>query len=109
MTKIDDFERQAVTAVGTTPKNGCKRCLKANTKLQKVGCDVGSKAIFRSIRNLSNTKVEKLRNLNGTQGLKDALVDHLMSYENLTRVDAEPVANLMLAFDAVNHAGVGNR
>lgn len=104
MTKID--EKQAATVVGATPKNGCKRCLKANPKLQKVGCDVGSKAIFRSMRNLSNTEVEKLRNAHGTQGLKDALVDYLMSNENLTRVDAEPVATLMLVFAAVHHADV---
>lgn len=106
--KVKKFENKQAQAEAKIEKNNCPRCFKnakAGVETHRGGCDVGLKAIFRSIRNLSNTQIATLKKLNHSDTLRDALIEYLMGFD-LTRTEAEPVATLICAFDSVQHKGV---
>ena len=71
-------EQKLAVKTATEPPQ-CPRCRKNaenGFKTHRGGCDVGLKAVFRSIRNVSINTIARLT-LHDPSHLKEALVDHL--------------------------------
>jgi hypothetical protein len=77
-----------------------------NESLQKrAHCDVGLKAIFRSIRRLCIDQLKSLKGIETTKEQHQHLADLIATRYGYTKSkeEIEDIAILMMAFDASNH------
>jgi len=109
--KSNNRQTRPIQVPAVIGEQGCPRCLQ-NRQPRRTGnaqekppitCDVGLKAIFRRIRQLSNSMVEMLNK--PEPSLRESLAEKLAVFAK-SHEDADQLATLVLAFHSVHHQSV---